>query len=128
MSTRLFHRLGLTPGSWTRHAGAAPPCASGSSAASAPSIARSTPCSDRKSTRLNSSHRCISYAVFCVKKQLQSMAEHLDDPEIGVSDVGIFGRISDEAFMRENSAEMVEELIVDLGVRYIYRQAVQAVL
>src|SRR5437762_8292994 len=24
--------------------------------------------SDRKSTRLNSSHRCISYAVFCVKK------------------------------------------------------------
>src|SRR5437762_4879476 len=24
---------------------------------------------DRKSTRLNSSHRCISYAVFCVKKQ-----------------------------------------------------------
>src|SRR5437762_1010608 len=24
---------------------------------------------DRKSTRLNSSHRCISYAVFCLKKQ-----------------------------------------------------------
>src|SRR5437879_880505 len=24
--------------------------------------------SDRKSTRLNSSHRCISYAVFCLKK------------------------------------------------------------
>src|SRR5437762_10042526 len=23
---------------------------------------------DRKSTRLNSSHRCISYAVFCLKK------------------------------------------------------------
>src|SRR5437764_3152602 len=28
--------------------------------------ARST---DRKSTRLNSSHRCISYAVFCLKKK-----------------------------------------------------------
>src|ERR1017187_4625188 len=29
---------------------------------------------DRKSTRLNSSHRCISYAVFCLKKtsELQS--------------------------------------------------------
>src|ERR1017187_10890440 len=27
--------------------------------------------SDRKSTRLNSSHRCISYAVFCLKKEKQ---------------------------------------------------------
>src|SRR5437762_10532468 len=25
-------------------------------------------CQDRKSTRLNSSHRCMSYAVFCLKK------------------------------------------------------------
>src|SRR5437762_6069830 len=25
---------------------------------------------DRKSTRLNSSHRCISYAVFCLKKTI----------------------------------------------------------
>src|SRR5437764_599931 len=27
------------------------------------------PLPDRKSTRLNSSHRCISYAVFCLKKK-----------------------------------------------------------
>src|SRR5437763_2415193 len=27
---------------------------------------------DRKSTRLNSSHRCISYAVFCLKKKSNS--------------------------------------------------------
>src|SRR5437762_5257494 len=27
------------------------------------------PAQDRKSTRLNSSHRCISYAVFCLKKK-----------------------------------------------------------
>src|SRR5437762_9636676 len=27
------------------------------------------PYGDRKSTRLNSSHRCISYAVFCLKKK-----------------------------------------------------------
>src|SRR5437762_5597660 len=27
------------------------------------------PETDRKSTRLNSSHRCISYAVFCLKKK-----------------------------------------------------------
>src|SRR5437764_4469853 len=30
-----------------------------------------TPGGDRKSTRLNSSHRCISYAVFCLKKKNQ---------------------------------------------------------
>src|SRR5437762_7980026 len=28
---------------------------------------------DRKSTRLNSSHRCISYAVFCLKKKKHSI-------------------------------------------------------
>ena len=28
-----------------------------------------TQAGDRKSTRLNSSHRCISYAVFCLKKK-----------------------------------------------------------
>src|SRR5436189_1068084 len=27
---------------------------------------------DRKSTRLNSSHRCISYAVFCLKKKIRN--------------------------------------------------------
>src|SRR5437879_13436222 len=37
----------------------------------APEIGVSTPkaFADRKSTRLNSSHRCISYAVFCLKKK-----------------------------------------------------------
>src|SRR5256885_5477003 len=30
--------------------------------------------SDRKSTRLNSSHLVISYAVFCLKKKKQSLA------------------------------------------------------
>src|SRR5437763_8914742 len=29
---------------------------------------------DRKSTRLNSSHRCISYAVFCLKKKIQYLS------------------------------------------------------
>src|SRR5437762_9704619 len=28
---------------------------------------------DRKSTRLNSSHRCISYAVFCLKKKKKNV-------------------------------------------------------
>src|SRR5437879_10766137 len=31
---------------------------------------------DRKSTRLNSSHRCISYAVFCLKKKNTNHPEH----------------------------------------------------
>src|SRR5437763_12423576 len=30
---------------------------------------------DRKSTRLNSSHRCISYAVFCLKKKRRATAD-----------------------------------------------------
>src|SRR2546422_3751036 len=30
---------------------------------------RRSPCGDRKSTRLNSSHGYISYAVFCLKKK-----------------------------------------------------------
>src|SRR3712207_7028373 len=33
---------------------------------------------DRKSTRLNSSHANISYAVFCLKKQENSHAKHWD--------------------------------------------------
>src|SRR5437763_12331238 len=32
---------------------------------------------DRKSTRLNSSHRCISYAVFCLKKKKRQGAREL---------------------------------------------------
>src|SRR5437764_7181223 len=32
------------------------------------------PETDRKSTRLNSSHRCISYAVFCLKKKNNRLA------------------------------------------------------
>src|SRR5437763_9285752 len=35
----------------------------------APATPPPRPAVDRKSTRLNSSHRCISYAVFCLKKK-----------------------------------------------------------
>src|SRR5690348_18031183 len=37
-------------------------------------------CGDRKSTRLNSSHPSISYAVFCLKKKT-SEASSLNTPE-----------------------------------------------
>src|SRR5690242_21426557 len=53
----------------------------GSSAAFAISAARSgpggtlSPGPDRKSTRLNSSHMSISYAVFCLKKKKQQQKD-----------------------------------------------------
>src|SRR4051812_49632830 len=34
---------------------------------------------DRKSTRLNSSHMSISYAVFCLKKKKKILREDLED-------------------------------------------------
>src|SRR5256885_4028379 len=34
------------------------------------------PCTDRKSTRLNSSHLVISYAVFCLKKKKKTIVTH----------------------------------------------------
>src|SRR5437763_10492919 len=37
---------------------------------------------DRKSTRLNSSHRCISYAVFCLKKKKKESQYQIRVPEI----------------------------------------------
>src|SRR5216684_4987085 len=64
-------------------------CSSSSrSASSTSSSARSTraistrsrfsrACRDRKSTRLNSSHGYISYAVFCLKKKNQVPISHL---------------------------------------------------
>src|SRR2546430_8816894 len=39
------------------------------------------PSTDRKSTRLNSSHSQISYAVFCLKKKKKNSKNmHLDSP------------------------------------------------
>src|SRR5258708_25524419 len=35
---------------------------------------------DRKSTRLNSSHQIISYAVFCLKKKKPLITYHRDPP------------------------------------------------
>src|SRR2546426_2677776 len=46
-------------------------------------VGRQTLCTlalDRKSTRLNSSHLVISYAVFCLKKKAKSIAVGRDRP------------------------------------------------
>src|SRR2546427_6603034 len=41
-----------------------------------PSVAQKLSLSDRKSTRLNSSHSQISYAVFCLKKKKNEQTSH----------------------------------------------------
>src|SRR5437763_7258474 len=38
---------------------------------------------DRKSTRLNSSHRCISYAVFCLKKKKRRRSAQCRNQKFG---------------------------------------------
>src|SRR5438132_8826006 len=38
--------------------------------------------SDRKSTRLNSSHTVISYAVFCLKKKKKRKLEHQAESDV----------------------------------------------
>src|SRR5437764_11909086 len=65
--------VGLTtarsPGVSSRRRGSRPVC---SGDARRPSCGR-----DRKSTRLNSSHRCISYAVFCLKKKKKKKKQNI---------------------------------------------------
>src|ERR1039457_3593437 len=47
---------------------------------------------DRKSTRLNSSHLVISYAVFCLKKLCDSQSE--DSPQLGgITGAGVGNRL-----------------------------------
>src|SRR2546426_5676300 len=41
---------------------------------------------DRKSTRLNSSHLVISYAVFCLKKKKKNLECHLYMTRLNVTD------------------------------------------
>src|SRR5699024_11858456 len=50
-------------------AGAGGAVAAGGAATAPPAPARGCAAGDRKSTRLNSSHVSISYAVFCLKKK-----------------------------------------------------------
>src|SRR5258708_25724075 len=59
---------GTTPQAWSVGAGQLPP---GIGLSSGGVISGSPGATDRKSTRLNSSHQIISYAVFCLKKKKQ---------------------------------------------------------
>src|SRR5207248_11069634 len=60
-----------SPRSATRAAGACSASATATDTSTAPRRGST----DRKSTRLNSSHRTISYAVFCLKKKKQCNVE-----------------------------------------------------
>src|SRR5438128_9161237 len=44
---------------------------------------------DRKSTRLNSSHGSISYAVFCLKKKKINKQKHETDKVLGITGCNI---------------------------------------
>src|SRR5947199_7346724 len=50
---------------------------------------------DRKSTRLNSSHLGISYAVFCLKKKNKILAGDQSPPEEATDDVAELDRLCD---------------------------------
>src|SRR2546426_1424193 len=69
--TTLFRSLGRRPDrGQVADAGTSPTSARRLGGAEADSIVGEVPASaDRKSTRLNSSHLVISYAVFCLKKK-----------------------------------------------------------
>src|SRR5437764_9070906 len=62
---QLAHNGGVNDGTWSKMPAWAPSAVANYN--EPPKPASST---DRKSTRLNSSHRCISYAVFCLKKNI----------------------------------------------------------
>src|SRR5438876_5928225 len=46
-------------------------------------LSRDRDSEDRKSTRLNSSHPSISYAVFCLKKKINHLRKDADQKGIG---------------------------------------------
>src|SRR5256886_4538916 len=62
---------------------------------------------DRKSTRLNSSHSQISYAVFCLKKKKKHDDDDLDSVKTNLS-------ILDEDMPRINMDEAIEMIVVEL--------------
>src|SRR3712207_6922732 len=90
------------------------PAARSSSSASA-GAARASPCaragwaptsSDRKSTRLNSSHANISYAVFCLKKKKNTL-------------IYILGRADNKQVCEQNDQESNKTL--DIGTWFVHQ-------
>src|SRR5215210_4676715 len=70
---------------------------------------------DRKSTRLNSSHRCISYAVFCLKKKKDVVdgrhVRTVEDVE-GFEDEAHSHLLADRYRSRDARVELVDRFFV----------------
>src|SRR5256885_12277414 len=69
--TTLFRSHDRQPADRRRQLARSDPCA-GAGVRDPPGPAHGSLRADRKSTRLNSSHLVISYAVFCLKKKTQT--------------------------------------------------------
>src|SRR2546427_9358333 len=80
--TTLFRSMLAARASQAAHPARAPDCAA-QRAAARRTCTQEPAHVDRKSTRLNSSHSQISYAVFCLKKKKTKMIELQD--EVGLS-------------------------------------------
>src|SRR2546426_9272174 len=88
--TTLFRSLGHIAADWITQALArsaavevVPSAATGHlDAADVRALAAQTGAGDRKSTRLNSSHLVISYAVFCLKKKNQVESQQSCVPQL----------------------------------------------
>src|SRR3712207_7271733 len=76
---------GAAAGSSFRAAAGAAASAAASAAAAGPGEAAGAAGADRKSTRLNSSHANISYAVFCLKKKKRKQCSNNDRSDDRVS-------------------------------------------
>src|SRR5436853_2615853 len=70
---------------------------------------RPRPLADRKSTRLNSSHLGISYAVFCLKKKRAERVRLADGQLVGVDEAVLLAR-ADHEKARRRRAELAERL------------------
>src|SRR5438132_6455008 len=69
--------------------GSAPYCAAHPSRASRPTECEwPVPAGDRKSTRLNSSHTVISYAVFCLKKKKKKLIASKNEHTRNYTEIG----------------------------------------
>src|SRR3989440_7423261 len=98
---------------------------SSSSSPSSSSVAIAAACSiDRKSTRLNSSHDQISYAVFCLKKKKLSGLERSEFmPPVGVVE-GYYTIHSELATMPKTIGKGVQEMDFIVAFPQAFRETI----
>src|SRR5437762_806445 len=77
---------------------------------------------DRKSTRLNSSHRCISYAVFCLKKKIRDENAHNDKSVHGVLNPTYQAGLRRDAVQPDIEAERKKRDEIEAGKSYCSRR------